>query len=64
MWLSAPGKPLQLKPGGYHLMLMDLKGALNAGSRIQLTLRLRDAQGKEHKLPVQVPVLASAPAKH
>ena len=59
-----PGKPLQLKPGGYHLMLMDLKGPLNAGSHIQVTLRLRDAQGKEHRLPVQVPVAASAPAKH
>ena len=31
----APGKPLQLKPGGYHFMLMDLQGALKAGSRIR-----------------------------
>ena len=60
----AAGKPLQLKPGGYHLMLMDLKGPLQAGSRIQVTLRFRDAQGKEQKLPVQVPVAAAAPAKH
>ena len=42
----APGKPLQLKPGGYHFMLMDLQGALKAGSRMQMTLRFRDAQGR------------------
>ena len=60
----APGKPLQLKPGGYHFMLMDLQGALKAGSQIQMTLRFRDAQGKERKLPVKVPVAANVPVKH
>ena len=60
----AAGKPLQLAPGGYHFMLMDLQGALKAGSQIQMTLRFRDAQGQERKLPVKVPVAASAPAKH
>ena len=60
----APGKPLQLKPGGYHFMLMDLQGALKAGAQVQMTLRFRDAQGKERKLPVTVPVAAAAPAKH
>ena len=62
--LSA-GKPLQLKPGGYHLMLMDLKAPFKAGSRIQVTLHFRDAKGAEQKVPVTVPVAASAPAaKH
>ena len=62
--LSA-GKPLQLKPGGYHLMLMDLKAPFKAGSQIQVTLRFRDAKGAEQKVPVTVPVAASAPAaKH
>jgi copper(I)-binding protein len=60
----APGKPLQLKPGGYHFMLMDLKGPMSAGSQIQLTLRFRDAAGKEQTLPVQVPVAAAAPVRH
>jgi len=61
----AAGKPLQLKPGGYHLMLMDLKAPFKAGSQIQVTLRFRDAKGAEQKVPVTVPVAASAPAaKH
>lgn len=61
----APGKPLELKPGGYHFMLMDLKAPFKAGSEIRMTLRLRDAKGAERKLPVTVPVAAGAPhAKH
>ena len=61
----AAGKPLALKPGGYHLMLMDLKAPFKAGTRIQVTLRFRDAKGAEQKVNVTVPVAASAPAaKH
>lgn len=59
------GKPLELKPGGYHFMLMDLKAPFQAGSAIRMTLRLRDARGGERKVPVTVPVAAGAPqAKH
>jgi periplasmic copper chaperone A len=60
----APGKPLELKPNGYHFMLMDLKAPFNAGSEIHMTLRLRDAKGAEQKLAVTVPVTASAPPVH
>jgi periplasmic copper chaperone A len=59
-----PGKPLELKPNGLHFMLMDLKAPFKAGSTIRLTLRLRDAKGVEQKLPLTVPVAASAPAAH
>jgi copper(I)-binding protein len=58
----APGKPLKLGPGGYHLMLMDLKAPFRAGTQIALTLRFRDARGAERQLPVSVPVTAGAPA--
>jgi copper(I)-binding protein len=58
----APGKPLQLGPGGYHFMLMDLKAPFKAGSTIPMTLRLRDAKGAEHRLAVSVPVANSPPA--
>lgn len=57
----APGKPFAFKPGGFHFMLMDLKAPFAAGSQIRLTLRLQDARGKVSKLPVTVPVAASAP---
>ena len=61
----AAGKPLQLAPGGYHLMLMDLKAPLKPGSSIAMTLRFRDAQGQERRLPVSVPVAMAPPAhKH
>jgi copper(I)-binding protein len=54
----AVGKPLQLKPGGYHLMLMDLKAPFQAGNQVTVTLRFRDARGAEQALPVTMPVRA------
>ena len=61
----AAGKPLQLAPGGYHFMLMDLKAPFKPGSSIAMTLRFRDAKGAERKQQVSVPVTAAAPAhKH
>ncbi|MEG0885741.1 MAG: copper chaperone PCu(A)C, partial [Janthinobacterium sp.] len=32
------GKTVELKPGGYHVMLLDLKGQVKAGDKIPLTL--------------------------
>ncbi len=60
----APGKPVKLAPGGFHFMLMDLKAPFKAGERITLTLRLRDAQGRETTQQVPVPVQAMAPRAH
>ena len=54
------GKPVELKPGGYHLMLMDLKQPLKAGESVPLTLTWRDAQGRESRTELQVPVRAAA----
>lgn len=33
------GKPVKLAPGGYHLMLFDLKRPLNGGDIVPITLR-------------------------
>lgn len=33
----APGKPLTLSPGGYHVMLMGLKQALKPGDKFPVT---------------------------
>ncbi len=57
----APGKPLQLAPGGYHFMLMDLKDPFKAGTQIPLTLHFRDAKGQASTLQLQVPVQMRAP---
>lgn len=58
------GQAVELKPGGYHLMLMDLKAPLVKGSSVPLTLVFQDAQGQERAQQVQVPVSAGAPASH
>lgn len=56
-----PGQPFAFKPGGFHFMLMDLQAPFAAGSQIRMTLRFRDRHGKVTKLPVIVPVTATAP---
>lgn len=56
------GKAVELKPGGYHVMLMDLKAPLGADSTVPLTLTFKDAKGMESKLELKVPVSAKAPA--
>jgi copper(I)-binding protein len=38
-----PGTPTVLKPGGYHVMLMDLKGPLVAGQTFAVTLTFEKA---------------------
>ncbi|MFT3717557.1 copper chaperone PCu(A)C [Pseudorhodoferax sp.] len=57
-----PRQTVELKPGGYHVMLMDLKQALPAGSTVPLTLRFKDAAGADARLEVELPV-RSAPAQ-
>lgn len=38
-----PGKTIEMKPGGYHIMLIDLKRDLKAGEIVQLTLVFQNA---------------------
>jgi periplasmic copper chaperone A len=38
-----PGKTVKLAPGGYHLMLMDLKTPLKQGEKMPLTLEFEKA---------------------
>ncbi len=39
------GKAVELKPGGYHVMLMDLKAPLVKDTTIPLMLTVQDAKG-------------------
>jgi periplasmic copper chaperone A len=55
------GKTVELQPGGYHVMLLDLKKALPKDSQIPMTLLFKDKAGKETKLELKVPVAARAP---
>ena len=38
-----PGKSVKLAPGGYHLMLMDLKSPLKQGDKLPVTLEFEKA---------------------
>jgi len=56
------GKAVELKPGGYHVMLMDLKPPLLKDTTVPLTLVFKDAKGVETKKELKVPVSQVAPA--
>ena len=59
------GKTVALRPGGYHVMLMDLKGQVKDGDTVPLTLVLEGRDGKRQNVEVQAPVrplAAAAPA--
>lgn len=57
------GQAVALKPGGYHVMLIDLKQALKAGDSVPLTLVFEGADKQRTTQSVQAPVRAlNAPA--
>ena len=55
------GKAVELKPGGYHVMLMDLKQPLLKDTKVPLTLTFKDAKGVQSKLELSLPVSSTAP---
>lgn len=52
---------VELKPGSYHLMLMDLKAPLNKDTSVALTLIFKDAKGVQSQQQVTVPVTTGMP---
>lgn len=60
------GKTVELKPGGYHLMLMSLQNPVSAGDVVPITLTFEDRAGKRTSVEVKATArpLATAPAKH
>lgn len=55
------GKAVELKPGGYHVMLLDLKLPLQKDTTIPLTLYFQDAKGVKSEQQIKVPVTMVAP---
>ena len=49
------GKMVELKPGGYHVMLLDLKGQVKDGDTVPLTLVVEGRDGKRQTLELKVP---------
>ena len=52
------GKVVAFKPGSYHMMLLDLKAPLVAGSTVDLTLVIDGKDGKRETVRVKAPVRA------
>ena len=48
-----PGKTVKLAPGGYHLMLLDLKTPLKQGDKLPVTLEFEKAGKVKLSLEVQ-----------
>jgi periplasmic copper chaperone A len=64
-----PGKTVKLAPGGFHLMLFDLKGPLKQGDKVPVTLEFEKAGKVKLSLEVQgvgaqAPAGAGQPAGH
>lgn len=50
------GKAVDLKPGGYHVMLLDLAQPLQEGQRVPVTLTFVDRDGRKSTQVVEAPV--------
>jgi copper(I)-binding protein len=47
------GKPVELKAGAYHMMLMGLKAPVKFGDVVPITLVIEDAAGKRQTVDVK-----------
>jgi hypothetical protein len=58
------GKAVELKPGGYHVMLMELRQTLQPGQTVPLTLVVEAPGGRRETVQLSAPVrpLATTPA--
>ncbi len=55
--LELPAGPaVELKPGGYHIMLMNLKGPLKKGESVPIRLKFQGKDGKPQELEVKAEV--------
>jgi hypothetical protein len=50
------GKSVELKPGGHHVMLIDLKQQLKAGESVPVTLVIQNATGQRETVEIKAPV--------
>ena len=60
------GKAVELKPGGYHVMLMDLKQQMKEGGTVPPTLVIEGKDKKRSTVEVKAsikPLTTAAPAK-
>ena len=58
------GQTVELKPGGYHVMLLDLKAQVKEGDVVPVTLVFEGKDGKRETVEIKAPAkpLATPPA--
>ncbi len=56
------GRTLELKPGGYHLMLIDIKEPMKVGAQVRLQLTFEDREKKQETVEVTAEVRAAGGA--
>ncbi len=54
------GKGVELKPGGFHIMLMDLKGQVKDGDTVPVTLVVEGKDSKRQNVEVKAVARAMA----
>ncbi|MDQ8032572.1 MAG: copper chaperone PCu(A)C [Bordetella sp.] len=57
------GQAVELKPGGYHIMLMDVHRQMKTGEVVPLTLITESADGQRHSQQVDATVRPLATAR-
>lgn len=58
------GKTVSLKPGGLHIMFIDLKQQIKEGDKVPVSLTVRNAAGKEQQLQVEAPAMRAGGMAH
>jgi copper(I)-binding protein len=60
----AAGQLVELKPGGYHIMLIGLPKKLDDGNRVSVTLTFKNAGKKQFFAPIRKMMKMKMPMKH
>lgn len=58
------GKTVSLKPGGLHIMFIDLKQQIREGDMVPVTLTVKNAAGKEQQLRVEARAMRGGGMTH
>ena len=58
------GRAVEMKPGGYHVMLMDLKQPLKKGEAVPIRLRFEDRDKKVRTIEIKAEVRDLTAATH
>jgi copper(I)-binding protein len=57
-------KPVKLRPGGYHVMLIGLTKPIITGEKLPITLNYQDKNGKKGSIEVQAEVRELTATQH